>query len=189
MSRSCTTLDRIAALIVGLLFLAVGAALLIWNTNWLNGIPEAITAPGLVTVAGSAWWPWIVTLTGIALVLLGFRWLASHRLPVKARAVQLRGGGGSGVLSADLSAIAEAATRRLQADPSVRSAKAKAVVDRGHVTLDVTTTAASVADLPAAVAVADQVCCDAVTMLGDDTVATRTKVRVDTKGRHGRQLD
>jgi hypothetical protein len=60
----------------------------------------------------------------------------------------------------------------------VQSVKAKAIDDRGLRTLDLLATVVSVTDLAAASAAADQVCCDAIAMLGDDSVATRTRIRV-----------
>jgi hypothetical protein len=189
MSRSSTALDRTATLIVGLLLIAVGAGTIIWNTTWLPRIPESITAPGLALSARSWWWPWAVTAAGIAAVLLGLRWLASHALARRAHTVALTGSGENGTLTTDLAAIATAAAHRLELDPGVHSAKATAIIDRGRRTLDITATAASVNDIPATAAAADQVCCEAITMLGDDTVATRTRIRVDTKRHRGRRRD
>ena len=51
MTRSASALDRLAAVIFGLALIAVGVGLLVWNTNWIAGIPQMITAPGLVTAA------------------------------------------------------------------------------------------------------------------------------------------
>jgi hypothetical protein len=189
MSRSSTALDRTATLVVGLFLIVVGAGAIIWNTTWLPRIPESITAPGLVLSARSWWWPWAVTAAGIALVFLGLRWLATHSLARRVHTIALAGSGQNGILTADLAAIATAAAHRLQLNPSVQSAKATAIIDRGRRTLDLTATAASVHDVPAAAAAADQVCGEAITMLGDDTVATRTRIRVDTKRRRGRRLD
>jgi hypothetical protein len=188
MSRSSTALDRTATLIVGLCLIAVGAAAIIWNTSWLPHIPETITAPGLALSARSWWWPWAVTAAGIALVFLGLRWLASHSLARRAHTIALTGSGENGTITANLAAIATATAHHLQADPSVHSAKATAIMDRGRRTLDITATTASVTDVPAAVAAADQVCCEAITMLGDDTVATRARIRVDGKSHRGRRL-
>ena len=189
MSRSSTTLDRAGTLVVGLLLITLGAGAIIWNTTWLPHIPDTITAPGLALSARSWWWPWAVPIAGIALVLLGLRWLASHALARRAHTLTLTGSGQNGTLTADLAAIATAAAHRLQLNPSVHSAKATAIVDRGRRTLNLTATAASVHDVPATAAAADQVCCEAITMLGDDTVATRTRIRVDAKRRRGRRLD
>lgn len=182
MSRSTLALDRIAVAVLGLLLIAIGAGALIWNTSLFAGIPETITAPGLALSTRSWWWPWAVTLAGIALVLLGLRWLAGHAMAARAHAMPLTGSGEGGALSADLSSVADAAARRLESDPNVYSAKGTAIVDRGRRIMDLTATAAA-ADVAAAAAAADQVCCEAVTMLADDTVATRTRIRVKTTER------
>ena len=180
MSRSSTALDRTATIVVGLLLVAVGAGAIIWHSGWVNGLPEIITAPGLALSARSWWWPWAVTLVGVALVLLGLRWLASHAMATRVHTVALTGSGENGSLTTDLGSIAQAAARRLAMDPSVDSAKATAIVDLGRRTLDLTATAASINDITAAATAADQVCCEAITMLGDDTIATRTRIKVNT---------
>ena len=189
MSRTSTAVDRTATLLTGIILVAVGVGAIIWNTNWFNEIPESVTAPGLAISARSWWWPWAVTAAGVVLVLLGLRWLASHALARKAHTVPLAGSGENGTLTVDLGAIADAAAHRLELNPSVHSAKATATVDRGRRTLDITATATSVGDVAGAAVAADHVCCEAISMLGDDTVATRTRIRVDTKRHRGRRLN
>ena len=78
MTRLATTVDRLAALVFGLILLAVGAGLLVWNTHWIPGTPQMITTRGLVTAAGTRWWPWAVAGVGILLVLIALRWLLIH---------------------------------------------------------------------------------------------------------------
>lgn len=187
MSRSSLALDRIAVAVLGLLLIVIGAGALVWNTSWFAGIPETITAPGLALSARSWWWPWAVALAGVVLVLVGLRWLAAHAMAARAHAMPLTGSGEGGTLSADLSSVADAAARRLASDPNVHSAKGTALIDRGRRIMDITATAAA-ADVAAAAAAADRVCCEAVTMLADDTVATRTRIRVKTTERV-RRLD
>ena len=189
MSRPATVLDRTAAVIVGLVLVLVGVGVFLWNSAWFNGIPEFITAPGLALSVRSWWWPWAVTAAGIALVLLGMRWLTSHSMAPRAHTAALPGSGVHGSLTTDLSAIASAASRRLELNPSVRSAKATAIVDRGRRTIDITAITESVHDIAAATAAADQVCCEAITMIGDDSIATRTRIRVKTTNPRVRRLN
>jgi hypothetical protein len=183
MSRAATAVDRTAGIAVGLVLILVGAGAIIWNSNWFNGIPEYITAPGMALSVRSWWWPWAVTAAGIVLVLLGLRWLAAHALATRAHTMPLTGSGENGIMTADLGSVANAAARRLELDPSVQSAKATAFLDRGRRIVEITATAASAADLSAAAAAADKVCCEAVTMLDDDSVATRTRIRLKTANR------
>ena len=78
MTRSASTLDRLAALVFGLALITLGVGLLVWNTDWITGIPQIITAPGLVTAAETGWWPWAVAAAGIVLVAIALRWLFTH---------------------------------------------------------------------------------------------------------------
>lgn len=189
MTRSAMALDRIAALLVGLVLIAVGVCAVGWNGFLRNTIPESIELPTLVAATQQGWWPWAVAGAGVVLVLLGLRWLLSHTPAAKAGSVPLSVSGDAGRVTADLGAIADAAAQQLEAHPGVHSAKAKAIDDRGLRTLDVTVTATSVPDLGAAAAAADRVCCDAIGMLGDDSVATRTRIHLDRTKRDRRRVD
>lgn len=187
MTRAAVAWDRIAALLFGLALIAVGVGAVGWHSFLRHRVPDTINAHALATTTHQAWWPWAVAGAGVVLVLLGLRWLASHSPAAKAGMVPLSSSGEAGRATADLSAIAAAAAQRLEAHPSIHSAKAKAIDDRGRPTLAVTATATSVEDLAAAAAAADRVCCDAIAMLGDGSVATRTRIRVDGK-QHGTRV-
>lgn len=103
MTGTATFIDRLAALILGLVLLVLGAAMIIWTTHLIDGTPVYLTAPGLVSASSTAWWPWAVTASGVVLVLLGLRWLATHRPARRAGSYTLADSNLSqGCLSADL---------------------------------------------------------------------------------------
>ena len=112
MTRSASTLDRLAALVFGLALIALGVGLLVWNTDWITGIPQIITAPGLVTAAETGWWPWAVAAAGIVLVAIALRWLFTHTPKAKIKNLRLSGGN-AGSISVDLGEVADAAARVL----------------------------------------------------------------------------
>lgn len=191
MTRTALFVDRLATLLVAAALIAGGAAILIWNTTVFDGIPETITAPGLVTAANTAWWPWAVAGGGIVLIVLALRWLISHRPAPKVGRTSLRSSDDqptSGRSSGDISELASAAARALEADPSIVKASGKAIIDRGQRTLELTATAASPDLLADAARAADRTASDAVTMIGDDTLATRTLIRIDTRRSSDRHL-
>lgn len=185
MTRSASTLDRLAALVFGLALIAVGVGLLVWNTNWIAGIPPMITAPGLVTAAGSGWWPWAVAAAGIVLVAIALRWLVSHTPKAKVKDLRLSGGDG-GSISVDLGEVADAAARVLAQSTQAHSAKGRAIVDRGTRTIDLTVTAHSPTTLSALIESIDSVNTQIAGMLGDPAIATRTSIHIDKKPRRDR---
>jgi hypothetical protein len=188
MTGTATFLDRVAALVLGVFLLAVGAAMVIWTTHLIDGAPEYLTAPGLVFAAQTAWWPWAVTAAGILLVLLGLRWLATHRPARRARELTLADSNLSdGCLSADLGSLADAAAAELRERPAITSARGKAVIDRGKPSIHLDVTAAGTDTLAHAARAADEVAATTVGMLGD-AIAVQTRLHVNTRKPNPRRL-
>ncbi|MFD4368314.1 alkaline shock response membrane anchor protein AmaP [Rhodococcus sp. NPDC058521] len=183
MSRSAAFFDRLLALLIGLVLVAVGAGALIWNTSLFSNKPETITAPWLVNATESPWWGWAAGIGGVVLILLALRWLFAHSPASKAKSLQLAGSGSEGALVADIGSVADGAARALEASPGVHSAKAKSIVDRGTRTVDLSVTLDTAADLRRVTERIDEVCADFAQMLGTDSVATRTTIHFD-KARH-----
>lgn len=187
MNTAATVLDRLAALLLGLLLLALGAGMIIWTTHLIDGAPAYLTAPGLVTAAATAWWPWATTGAGLLLVVLGLRWLLAHRPARRAGNLTLADSDLSqGCLSADLGSLAAAAAGELHEHPAIRSARGKAVIDRGRPSLHLDVTAAGTDTLAHAAQAADQVAATATGMLGD-ALAVQTRLHVHT-GKNPRRL-
>ena len=179
MTRLATALDRLAALVFGLALIAIGVGLLVWNTNVIPGTPEMITARGLVTAAGTDWWPWAV------LVLTALRWLFVHTPKAKVKALRLSAGD-AGSVSANLGEVADAAARALQLSPDVHSAKGRAVIDRGTRTIDLDVTAYSPTALSAVAEAIDTVNSQIAYVVGDTSIATRTSIHIDKHSRRDR---
>ena len=188
MTRTATLVDRIAALILGLVLLVVGVAMILWTTHLIDGTPVYLTAPGLMTAADTAWWPWAVTAAGILLVLLGLRWLVAHRPARRAGDLTLADSNLSeGCLSADLGSLADAAAAELRGRPAVKAASGKAVIDRGKPSIHLDVTAAGTDTLAHAAHAADEVAATAVGMLGD-AIAIQTRLHVNTRKPDPRRL-
>jgi hypothetical protein len=187
-TRTATLIDRFAALILGLLLLGVGVAMVIWTTHLISGTPVYLTAPGLMTAADTAWWPWAVTVAGIALLLLGLRWLAAHRPARRAGDLTLADSNLSeGCLSANLGSLADAAAAELRGRPAIKAAHGKAVMDRGKPSIHLDVTAAGTDTLAHAAHAADEVAATAVGMLGD-AIAIQTRLHVNTRKPDPRRL-
>ena len=185
MTRLATAFDRLAALVFGLALIAIGAGLLVWNTNVFTGTPEMITARGLVTAAGTDWWPWAVAGVGVVLVLTALRWLFVHTPKAKVKALRLSAGD-AGSVSANLGEVADAAARALELSPDVHSAKGRAVIDRGTRTIDLDVTAYSPTTLSAVAEAIDTVNSQIAYVVGDTSIATRTSIHIDKHSRRDR---
>jgi hypothetical protein len=182
MTRLATTVDRLAALVFGLAMIAIGAGLLVWNTNWIPHTPEVITAPELVSASQTDWWPWVVAAVGLLLVLVALRWLLTHT--PKSRVKQLRlVVGEAGTVTADIGDVASAAARALEASTDAHSARGRAVIDRGVRTIDLTVTAQTPNSLTGLIAAVDDVGAKTAGVLGD---AMRTTLHVDRHTRRNR---
>ena len=178
MTRTASTLDRIAAALIGLLVIAVGAGALIWNTTLSSGFPDRITAAPLMSATSQPWWPWAVAGAGVLLVIIGVRWLLTHTPAAKTKPLPLHDADDRGTITVDLTAVVDAAAYALAQRPDVRSAKGKAVIDRGTRTLDLTVSVAAEENLSELTDAIDAVCADLARATGDPTLATRTTVRI-----------
>ncbi|MGP4058728.1 alkaline shock response membrane anchor protein AmaP [Mycobacterium sp. 4D054] len=188
MTGTATFVDRLAALILGLFLLVLGVAMIIWTTHLIDGTPVYLTAPGLMTAAQTAWWPWAVTAAGVLLVLLGVRWLIAHRPARRAGDLTLADSNLSeGCLSANLGSLADAAAAELRERPAIKSASGKAVIDRGKPSIHLDVTAAGTDTLAHAAHAADEIAATTVGMLGD-SIAVQTRLHVNTRKPNPRRL-
>ncbi|HKV22146.1 MAG TPA: hypothetical protein VJR50_24195 [Mycobacterium sp.] len=178
MTRRAVAFDRFAAFLAGLALTAFGALVIVWQ----RGVFGKNVAVDLTfsDALGRPWWPWASAGAGVVLVVLGLRWLATHRWPRKASRVALPGPGPN--LTADASSVADAASAALKAEPAVLKASGTATLDRGTPTVTLTATVPAHRGLAAGVAAADRTAEAVGTMLGE-SVALRTVLHVDVK--HG----
>lgn len=181
-----TGVDRLGTLVLGLLLLAIGVGFLAWAVVDIDNA-TVLTAPGLATAAGSAWWPWATAAAGVVFVPLGMRWLLSRGPAERPRPLTLPGSDRTGRLTADLTSLASAAADQLSSHPAVRSAKGSAIIDRGAPSIQLKATASSAETLAEAVHAADDIATTATGMLGD-AIVVRTRLHVDTKRRAERRL-
>lgn len=175
MTRAAVAFDRFAVALAGALFAAAGAGALWWTFGPRRG--DVLALGPVDRAVDAVWWPWAAGGAGVLLVLAALRWLVAHRRPARARAVGI----GRGV-TADVSAVADGAVAALETRPAVVAAGARAVTECGTPTIALTVTVAARSGLSDAVAAADEVAATVLEMLGD-TVAVRTRVRIDATRR------
>lgn len=180
MTRLASAVDRFAAAAVGLALIALGVALLLWNTSVADSLPDTVSVPDLVSATTEGWWPWALAGVGVVCALIALRWLLSHRPAAAAGILRLGDTNGLGGVAIDLGPVADAAATHLAARPDVSSAKGKAVVERGVRTIELTVTALSVDDLETLEGVADDLSAELARSLGDPSIAVRCVLGLST---------
>ena len=197
MTRAAVAFDRLVLFLVGAALVTLAVATVMWQRRELGGGRE-LRVIGLEYTA-TTWWPWASAVVGVLLVVVGARWLLSHRWPARAGDVAL-GRNASG-LSADVSAAARAAADRLSEQPAVLKATGTAVVEPGlselragnlgrgravvppaRPTVTLTVTVPARRGLALVTGEVDDIAGTLSAMLGD-TVAVRSVVRVKGTGR------
>lgn len=182
MTRTAVTFDRFAAGVAGLALIALGAALVVWNTTWVPNVPDAVTLPGLRAATTTGWWPFALAGAGIVLVVLALRWLFAHSPAAKVKSLPLRSDD-SGTITVDLGEVADAAAQALQQSLDVESASGKAVIDRGTRTVDLTITTSASPRADRLIPAIDAVCAQISGVLSDPSVATRTTIHTGKRER------
>ncbi|GAB7068650.1 alkaline shock response membrane anchor protein AmaP [Mycobacterium hodleri] len=182
MTRTAVTFDRFAAGVAGLALIALGAALVVWNTTWVPNLPDAVTLPGLRAATTTGWWPFALAGAGIVLVVLALRWLFAHSPVAKVKSLPLRSDD-SGTITVDLGEVADAAAQALQQSLDVESASGKAVIDRGTRTVDLTITTSASPRADRLIPAIDAVCAQISGVLSDPSVATRTTIHTGKRER------
>lgn len=178
MSRLTTAWDRIATFLAGLVLFALGAAAVAWYYRLVSAFPTSLHARTATRIMAQGWWPWAAGAVGVLLVLLGLRWLVAHLPQRRSHRLALTGSDRTGRLTADLSAVSQAAAEAMTDVPGVRSTGSAVHVDRGRRTLDITATVEQHADLAALVDASERMTAELRQVLGADAPATRVHLRV-----------
>ena len=142
MKRSTVITDRLGCAITGSALIGVGLAAAAWERGSLPVPPQSrLTMPWVSDVPNSVWWPIALGGAAIVLILVGLRWLLSHRPGQKLGAVTVAAAGDTtGRLSVEVNTAAGAAAAELTGRPHIAAAAGTSRVDRGQriVELDVT---------------------------------------------------
>lgn len=181
MTRLALTFDRLVTALLGLGLVAVGLTAVAWeNGRVVDG--RHVSFAVVVDAAQAGWWPWAIGACGIVLIVIGLRWLASHRPARKASRVRLESLESQGVSpdTADASSVAHAAAAVLASDPAVLKATGTATLHTNTPTVTLTATVNARHGLHAGARAADATARDVALMLGN-SVAVRTVLKVDTK--------
>jgi hypothetical protein len=187
MRRRVLGLDRVVALLTGLILLVAGIGTAAWYRGGLRrvwpGAPERISTDRAGDLLDTAWWPWAAGGAGALFVVLGLWWLIAHIPRRGVSRLVLPGSGRPGRLSVDPTSAAATAAEILADSPGVRSAHSKVVHDRGELVVALTATIDPRTDLRDMVTLAETVTADLNTVLGRDDARARLHLSVARRPR------
>lgn len=183
MSRGVITLDRFAALLMGIVAIAAGVFAVGWWLNVFSWLPTSLETAPVTGATTQPWWPWAAGLAGTVLVLLGLRWLVAHIPHGSVDDLTLPGTGIEGKLRAAATPVAKAAADALAATPGVRSATGRVRRDRGQLIARLSATIEADADLQAVASAADRIAIDLARVLEREDLHSLVMLRVATRNR------
>ncbi|WP_369054241.1 hypothetical protein [Kineococcus terrestris] len=182
MSRKVLGLDRLVAVLLGLVLVAAGAAAVAWYAGWLAqllpGTPERLSTGPVADAVAAGWFAGACAAAAVVLALLALWWLIAHVPRRGAPAVSLPGSRDGDRLVLEADAPADAAAEALAAAPGVRSASGRTVVDRGRLVVELRAVVEPSADLEEVGRAADEVSRQLRTVVGRGDVAGRVRLSV-----------
>lgn len=182
MGRTVLGLDRLAAIVLGLVLLVLGLAAAAWGAGWLVEVwaaaPQRLTLKTATDTVATAWWPWAAGVAGAVLVLLALWWLLAHLPRRGVGELSLEGSSTSGRLRIDPAGVAATAADVLSETPGVRSASSRVLRDRGQLVVALKATVEPDADLQSVVSATDDVATDLAQVLGRDDARARVQLGV-----------
>ena len=182
MRRSVLGLDRVMAILLGLVLLIVGVGLAAWYNGNLRHLlpqfPKKLSTDGAGDIADTTWWPWAIGGAGALAVLLGLWWLIAHLPRRSVGLLVLPGSGKTGRLRVDPSGPAATAAEVLADTPGIRTAHSKVQRDRGQLVVALSATMDPRADLGEVITATDAVATDLNAVLGRDDARARVLLSV-----------
>ena len=182
MRRSVLGLDRVIAVLLGLILLLAGIGLAAWYNGNLRRLfpqfPKVLSTDGAGDVIDTTWWPWATGGAGVLAVLFGLWWLIAHLPRRGVGLLVLPGSGRAGRLRVDPSGPAATAADVLGDTPGIRTAHSRVQRDRGQLVIALSATMDPRADLGEVIAATDAVVTDLNTVLGRDDARARVLLSV-----------
>lgn len=187
MRRTVLGLDRILAVLLGLIMLTLGAGAVAWYSGGLRRLwpqfPKQVSTDKASDLLNTDWWPGSSGAVGALAVILGLWWLIAHLPHRRVGTLVLPGSGKTGRLLVDPSGVATTAAEVLADTPGIRTVHSRVVRDRGQLVVALTGTIDPRADLTDVIAATDAVATDLQTVLGRDDARARIHLSVARRAR------
>lgn len=188
MSRSVLGLNRLLAVLLGIVLIVVGLAAAAWGAGWLVKVwaaaPTTLQLKTATDAFAMAWWPWATGIAGAVLILLAIWWLLAHLPRRGVGTLTLPGSGGSGRLLIDPAGVAATAADILAETTGIRSSSSRVMRDRGQLVVALKATVEPTADLRSVITATDEVTTDLAQVLGRDDARARVRLSVARRARH-----
>jgi hypothetical protein len=135
--RRTVAIDRLTCGLVGAAVTAAG----LLTAGWAHGdlhVPAGsrLTIVNLDNVLSAPWWPFALGALAVILIVVGLRWLFSHRPGQTVGTTAVPGSSTAGTLTVDLDTAASAAAAALGQHPLIETASGTALLDRGQHVLE-----------------------------------------------------
>lgn len=140
MTRLTIGIDRFAAIVLGLVLLAVGGGAAAWQLGVIPDAPDELDLGPVLDLTDQGWWQWALAGAGLVLGLLALRWIAAHLRRPSVPVLSLPGSSMKGRLRADPSALATVAATDLAERGPISSAKGHATRDQKVDTIELDAT-------------------------------------------------
>ncbi|MGU3436643.1 hypothetical protein ACNHUS_26950 [Actinomycetes bacterium M1A6_2h] len=149
MKRGAIVLDRILALLVGVVLVALGVGAAAWQQDRLPFTLDALNLSGYTDVSEQGWWPWALGAGGVVVFLLGLALLVkqfpAHRAPAVSLALP---DGKPGSLMFDIDAVGARAASEASEVDGIKSARSRTSVEKGVRVVTLMVTMNKDADVP-----------------------------------------
>lgn len=133
MSTPLAWLDRVVALVAGLVLVGAGLAGLDWRFHVIGGEPARMHASAALALTATGWWPWAVGIGGIVLALFALWWLLAHLGGDTVRTLRSTRSGPAGRVEVDLASVARVAAASFCGEAGLSQPRAAARrVRRGY---------------------------------------------------------
>lgn len=124
MSSGVRAVDRVVFVLLGVLFIAVGVASILWQLDVIGADYVALTPAPLQEYPDQTWWPWAIGIGGAVLLLVALMWLMAHSPQGGSNEVRIPGSGHGGRFTATVVPILDAAAESLRGHNDVEAVHA-----------------------------------------------------------------
>lgn len=170
-------LDRLIALVLALLLIAVGIAGWAWYYSYALTAGSIDVRP-LRRVLATDWWPWALAAAALLLSLAGLQRLLAHVPRGRVSSLRLPSSGDDGGLAVDSAAIIDATVAEIEREDGVRSCRGRVVRDRRRLVVHLTVVTFPNASLSAVTRACDWAATTITEMTGREDLGFRSELRV-----------